>query len=140
MKLWVLFDDTYHKNIEGIYTEEGKAKKDEELLNEALTRRTRVNAQLASEIEELKKLRQPYIDDAETWLEKEKAAKEANHTVNLKEARKQRKVLLRQAEHITYDIQRREEKIFANHRMLKSEIMSTFGRDCYWEDYYLSEY
>ena len=140
MKLWVLFDDTYHKNIEGIYTEEGKAKKDEELLNEALARRALVNAQLASEIEELKKLRQPYITEAEMLLDKEKEAKEANHTGNLKEARKQRKVLLRQAEHITYDIQKREEKIFANHRMLKSEIMSAFGRDCYWEDYYLSEY
>lgn len=137
MKVYVLFSDDYYKNIEGIFTQEAKLKKEEELFNEALSRRDGVNEQLASEIAELKQLRQPYITEAELLLDKEKEAKEANHTSNLKNARKQRKVLLRQAEHITYDIKRREEKILASQRMTRAEIMSTYGRDCYWEEYYL---
>lgn len=140
MKVWVLFSDTYYKNIEGIFTPDGKARKEEQLLVEALQRRDSVNSQYASEIAELKELRQPYITEADVWLEKEKSAKEANHTGDLKEARKWRKVLLQQAEHLTYDIKCREEKILASQRMTKAEILSTYGRDYYWEDYYVEEY
>lgn len=135
MNVWILY--TYDDRVEGVYTAAGKAKKEEQLLEEALRRRATVNSQYASEIAELKELRQPYITEADAWLEKEKAAKEAMHTGNLKEARKQRKVLLRQAEHITYDIKRREEKILKSQRMTKAEIMSSYGTDCYWEDYCL---
>lgn len=137
MKVYVLFSDDYYKNIEGIFTQEAKLKKEEELFTEAISRRDKVNEQLASEIVELKQLRQPYITEAELLLDKEKEAKEANHTGNLKDARKQRKVLLRQAEHITYDIKRREEKILASQRMTRAEIMSSYGRDRYWEEHYL---
>jgi hypothetical protein len=137
MKVYVLFSDDYYKNIEGIYTEEGKLKKDEELYNEAIQRRAKVNEQLTSEIVELKELRQPYITEAELLLDTEKEAKEANNTGALKNTRKQRKVLLKQADHLTFDIRRREEKILASQRITKSEIMSTYGSACYWEEQYL---
>lgn len=135
MTVYVLLSDDYYKNIEGIYTLEGKVKKDEELFNEAIQRRAKVNEQLTSEIAELKELRQPYITEAEMLLDTEKAAKEVNDAITLKNTRKQRKILLRQAEHITYDISRKQEKILASQRLTKAEIMSAYGRDCYWEDY-----
>lgn len=139
MKVWVLFSDDYYKNIEGIYTSEGKVKKEEQLFNEALQRRETVNAGYTSEIIELKELRQPYITEAETLLDKEKAAKEANDVVLLKHIRKQRKVLLRQADQLTWDIKRREDKILASQRMTRGDIMSTYGRGGYWEDHYVEE-
>jgi hypothetical protein len=137
MKVWVLFSDDYYKNIEGIYTEEGKALKESQLLDDAIKRRATVNEKLMAEIVELKELRQPYIIEADILLEAENAAKEAGATGKLKDARKQRKMLLRQAEHITYDIRYREEKILASNRMTRAEILSNYGRDCYWEDHYL---
>jgi hypothetical protein len=139
LKLWILFSDTYYKNIEGVYTTEGKAKKEEQLFSEALQRRESVNNSYASEIIELKELRQPYITEAEMLLDNEKAAKAADDVVLLKHIRKQRKVLLRQADQITYDIKRREDKILASQRMTRSEILSAYGRDCYWEDHYVEE-
>lgn len=137
MKVWVLFSDDYYKNIEGIYTTEGKLKKEEQLFAEAIERRAKVNEQYTAEITELKELRQPYITEAEMLLDAEKAAKEANHTSKLKEVRKQRKVLLRQAEYLTYDIKRKEEKILASQRLTRAELISTYGRDCYWEEHWL---
>lgn len=139
MKVWVLFSDDYYKNIEGIYTQDGKLNKEEQLFNEALQRRDTVNAGYASEIAELKELRQPYIAEAEMLLDKEKEAKEANNTGILKTIRKQRKVLLRQADQLTWDIKRREDKILASQRMTHGEIMSTYGRGSYWEDHYVEE-
>lgn len=137
MRIYVLFSDDYYKSIEGIYTQEGKVKKDEELYDEALQRREAVNADYVSEIVELKELRQPYITEAEMLLDNEKAAKESNDVVLLKHIRKQRKVLLRQADQLTWDIKRREDKILASQRMTRGEIMSAYGRDCYWEEHYL---
>jgi hypothetical protein len=139
MKVYILFSDDYYKNVEGVYTAEGKAKKEEQLFNEALRRRESVNAGYISEITELKELRQPYIIEAEMLLDNEKAAKEDGDIVLLKHIRKQRKTLLRQAEQLTYDIRRREDRILASQRLTRGEIMSTYGIGHYWEDHYVEE-
>lgn len=139
MKVYILFSDDYYKNIEGVYTEEGKAKKEEQMFNEARRRRDSVNDSYTSEIAELKELRQPYITEAEMLLDNEKAAKESGDVVMLKHIKKQRKTLLRQADQITYDIKRREDKILASQRMTRSEILSTYCRGGYWEEHYVEE-
>lgn len=135
MQVYALFN--YNDHIEGIYTAAGKEKQDAELLEQATLNREQYNQQIVKEIVELRELRQPFIMEAEMLLEEERSAKEANHTGKLKEARKKRKIALRQAEHLTYDIKRKEEKVLASHRMTKTEILSTYGRDYYWEEYYL---
>jgi hypothetical protein len=136
MQVWILrksYDDT----IEGVYTTAGKARKEEALLDIAIEQREKFNARLTMEILELRELRQPYIVEAEELLEKEQEAKAENHTGKLKAVRKQRKVLLRQAEHLTYDIKKLEDKILASQRMTKEAIRLEFGEHYYWEDYYL---
>lgn len=137
MTVWILYN--YDDKVDGVFTAAGKAKKEEQFYEEALRRRSETNARLTQEIVELRELRQPYITEAELMLEEERAAKEENHTGRLKAARKQRKVLLRQAEHLTYDIQRREEKIFASQRMTKANILSTYGLDYYFEEHFVED-
>lgn len=135
MTVYVLFN-TYYDRVEGVYNAAGKAKKQEELFDLALNKRTEYTNKLMQEILELRELRQPYITEAETLLEKENEAKEADDINTLKGIRKQRKVLLRQAEHLTYDIKTKEEQILAAERLLKSEIINQFGSRNYdWLDY-----
>ncbi len=137
MTVYVLFN-TYYDRVEGVYNEAGKAKKQDELFDMALNKRTEYTNKLMQEILELRDMRQPYITEADSLLEKENEAKETNDLVTLKGIRKQRKVLLRQAEHLTYDIKSREEKILAAERLLKSEVMNQFGSHNYdWLDYSL---
>jgi hypothetical protein len=135
MRVWVLFN-TYYDRVEGVYNDAGKAEKQEELFNSALNKRTEYTNKLTLEILELRELRQPYITEAETLREKENEAKETNNIPLLKGIRKQRKVLLHQAEHLTYEIKHKEEQILAAGRLLKSEIMNQFGcRNYDWLDY-----
>jgi uncharacterized protein HemY len=137
MKVWILFN-RYNDTIEGVYTEAGRAQMDDELLIEARQRLAAANEKLALEIAELKDMRKPYITEAEILLDTEAAAKEANNTNTLKNVRKQRKVLLKQAERLTFDIKRREEKILASQRMLKEEVLHNYGRPYYWEEFYIN--
>lgn len=136
MKVYLLYDN-YDDRLEGVYTLAGKNQRDEELLTQAIQNRERVNQQLTAEIVELKKLRQPYLTEADLLLDKEREAKETNHTGHLKESRKQRRVLLRQADKLTYEIRKREERILNSQCLLKSEILAQFGQHYYWEEYYV---
>jgi uncharacterized protein HemY len=137
MKVWILFN-RYNDTIEGVYTEAGRAQMDDELLIEARQHLAAANEKLALEIAELKDMRKPYITEAEILLDTEATAKEANNTNTLKSVRKQRKVLLKQAERLTFDIKRREEKILASQRMLKEEVLHNYGRPYYWEEFYIN--
>lgn len=136
MKVYLLYDN-YDDRLEGVYTLAGKEQRDEELLTEAIQNRERVNQQLTAEIVELKKMRQPYLTEADMLLDKEREAKETNHTGHLKESRKQRRVLLRQADKLTYEIRKREEKILDSQCLLKHELLGQFGQHYYWEEYYV---
>ena len=137
MTVYVLFN-TYYDRVEGVYNAAGKAKKQEELFDMALNKRTEYTNKLMQEILELRELRKPYITEAEMLLEKETEAKEANNMPLFNSIRKQRKVLLHQAEHLTYEIKHKEEQILAAGRLLKSEIMNKFGSRNYdWLDYTL---
>lgn len=133
MQVWVLYN--YNEIVDSIYTTAGKEIKQAELLEKAINRRTKINEQIASDIIELKELRQPYITEAEILLDTEREAKETNNIGLLTNVRKQRKVLLRQAEHLTHDIRCKEEKILASQRMTKAELMSTYGDGSYWEEF-----
>lgn len=135
MKIHILYN--YDDRVEGVFTAKGKAVKEQQLYDEALLRREKANAAITREIVELRELRQPYIIEAEMLLDTERSAKDANNTGLLKDTRKQRKVLLKQAEKLTYEIQRREDRILASQRMLRSEIMNTYGDSSYWEEYYV---
>lgn len=133
MKIHILYN--YDDRVEGVFTEKGRAAKEQQLYDEALLRREKANAAITHEILELRELRQPYITEAEMLLDTERSAKEANNTGLLKDTRKQRKVLLKQAERLTYEIQRREDRILASQRMLRSDLMNTYGDGSYWEEY-----
>lgn len=135
MDVWILY--RYDGIVEGVYTPAGKAQKEQQMLDEVVLRRERQNAAITAEIVELRELRQPYIIEAEMLLDTEREAKEANNTGLLKNTRKQRKVLLRQAEHLTYDIRCKEEKVLASQRMTKAELLYTYGDGSYWEEYCL---
>ena len=133
MKIHILYN--YDDRVEGVFTAKGRAAKEQQLYDEALRRREKANAAITREILELRELRQPYITEAEMLLDTERSAKEANNTGLLKDTRKQRKVLLKQAEKLTYEIQRREDRILASQRMLRSDLMNTYGDSSYWEEY-----
>lgn len=135
MFVWVLHQ--YDGRIEGVYTTAGKAARDQQRFNEAFVMRERHIASINAEIKELRDLRQPYIIEAEMLLDTERKAKEANNIRSLKSTRKQRKVLLRQAEHLTYSIRCKEEKVLAVQRMTKTEILDAYGDENYWEEYCL---
>jgi phosphoglycerate-specific signal transduction histidine kinase len=135
MDVWILYQ--YDGMVEGVYTEAGKAVREQQRLDEAMAKRERQLNFLASEITELREMRQPYITEAEMLLDTERAAKESNNTGLLKSTRKQRKVLLKQAEKLTYDIQCKEEKILAAQRLTKADLLYSYGDGTYWEDYYL---
>ena len=135
--IWILYN--YDGIVEGVYTPEGKVRREQQMLDEALKRREHYNERLTKEILELKELRQPYIVEAELMLEEERAAKEANHTGRLKAARKQRKILLKQAEHLTFDIKRKEEEILASQRLTKADILYRYHENFDWEEHYVME-
>ena len=133
MKIHILYN--YDDRVEGVFTAKGRAAKELQLYDEALRRREKANDAITREILELRELRQPYITEAEMLLDTERSAKEANNTGLLKDTRKQRKILLKQAERLTYEIQRREDRILASQRMLRSDLMNTYGDSSYWEEY-----
>jgi hypothetical protein len=68
-------------------------------------------------------------------LDTERDAKERKDGVMLKNVRKQRKVLLKQAECLTWDIKRREDKILASQRMTRAELLNNYCIDHYWENH-----
>jgi hypothetical protein len=82
-------------------------------------------------------MRKPYLDEAERLLEEERAAKEINHTGRLKEARKQRRVAQRQADILTSRINSRETKVNDSMLLMKKDLMSSYGTQHYWEEYYV---
>lgn len=136
MIIHILFN-SYDNTIEGVYTESGKCAKEAELLRHAIELRDREVTRLSAEIAEFKEMRQPYIDKAEELLPKELEAKQTDSGGAYKLIKKERKRLLKQAEHITFDIHKLEDKILRYQRLLKSELISCFGRQYDWEEYYL---
>jgi hypothetical protein len=138
MTVWLLFN-RYDDTIEGVYTAAGKLQREKELLEEARQRMATANSRLTAEIVELRNLRQPYIIEAEQLLGAEAEAKEANNSGALKNIRKQRRVMLKQAEHLTYDIKKREDKILASQRMLTEELLYTYGKPYRWEEFQITE-
>lgn len=135
MNVWILYD-RFSDTIEGVYSESGKEKREQQFYEEAVAKREADNAVLTKEIAELKELRKPYLDEAERLLEAEREAKEANHTGRMKDTRKQRKVMLKQADKLTYEITKREDKIHNSQIMLKKDLIYTYGSTRYiWEEY-----
>ena len=137
MRVWLLYDAL--DRIEGVYSESGKEAREEQFYKEALVNRKHRNSILAQEVEELKTMRKPYFDEAERLLEVEREAKEINHTVKLQEARKQRKVALRQADKLTYEINRRETDIYNSELLMKKDIISFYGTYHLWDEQYVLE-
>ena len=137
MKVWILYD--YDGRVDGIYTEAGKEKKDQQLYEEAVMCRDRFIDGYNKEISELRELRQPYIADAEALIDTEREAKEKLDTYTLKSTRKQRKIALHQAEQLTWKIKGLKDKILAMQRMTRAEIMNHYLSDYYWEDHYVME-
>ena len=136
MIIYILFNN-YDDTIEGVYTESGKRAKEDELLKHAIELRDKEVARLSAEITEFKEMRQPYIDKAEALLPKELEAKQNDSGGAYKLIKKERKRLLKQAEHITFDIHKLEDKILRYQRLLKSEVINCFGRQYDWEEHYL---
>jgi hypothetical protein len=137
MKVWLLYDCT--DRLEGVYSEHAKEVRERQLYEEALQNREHHNDILAQEIKELKAIRQPYIEEAERLLAEEYVAKEINNAGMLKEARKQRKVALRQIDKLTYDIRTREDKINSSMLLLKKDVMSSYGVYHYWQEEHVLE-
>lgn len=137
MKVWLLFDND--DRIEGVYSEAAKEVREQQFYEEALTNREHHNATIAMEIKELKALRRPYLDDAERLLTEERVAKEINHTGKLKEARKQRKVALRQADKLTYDIRTKEERINNSMLLTYHQLINSYCPYHYWQEEYVLE-
>lgn len=137
MKVWLLYD--CFDRLEGVYSEAAKEAREEQFYEEALRNREHYNTVLTREILELKDLRQPYLDKADELLDIERVAKETNHTGMLKDARKNRKVVLRQADKLTSEINRRETKIQDSHVLLKKDILATYGVRHTWQEEYVVE-
>lgn len=137
MKVWLLYDCV--DRLEGVYSEAAKEVREEQFYEEAVRNREHCNTVLAREILELKDLRQPYLDKAEMLLDVERVAKETNHTGMLKDSRKQRKVVLRQADKLTSEINRRETKIQDSQVLLKKDILATYGVSHTWREEYVVE-
>jgi hypothetical protein len=137
MKVWLLYDCT--DRLEGVYSEHAKEVREQQFYEEALQNREHRNSMLTQEIAELKAMRKPYLDEAELLLDTERSAKESNNMVLLKNTRKQRKVLLKQAEKLTYEMENRETKIRNSQIMMKKDIMTTYGVYHYWQEEYVLE-
>ena len=137
MKVWLLYD--CDDKLEGVYSEAAREVREEQFYKEALQNRERRNNILIQEIVELKEMRKPYFDEAEGLLDIERTAKEANNTGLLKDARKQRKILLHQADRLTSEIARRETKIQNSQILMKKDITSSFGTYHYWDEQYVLE-
>lgn len=137
MKVWLLYD--CFERLDGVYSESAKESREEQFYEEALARRERYTSMLLAEVEELKAMRKTYLDKAEMLLDMERTAKEANRTDMLKDARKQRKVVLRQADKLTSEINRRETKIQDSQVLMKKEILATYGVTHTWRDEYVLE-
>ena len=137
MKVWLLYDCT--DRLEGVYSEHAKEVREQQFYEEALQNREHRNSMLTLEIAELKAMRKPYLDEAELLLDTERSAKESNNMVLLKNVRKQRKVLLKQAEKLTYDMENREAKIRNSQIIMKKDIMTTYGVYHYWQEEYVLE-
>lgn len=137
MKVWLLYDCT--DRLEGVYSEHAKEVREQQFYEEALQNREHRNSMLTQEIAELKAMRKPYLDEAELLLDTERSAKESNNMVLLKNTRKQRKVLLKQAEKLTYEMENRETKICNSQIMMKKDIMTTYGVYHYWQEEYVLE-
>ena len=137
MKVWLLYDCT--DRLEGVYSEHAKEVREQQFYEEALANRERMNAVLAEEVKELKALRKPYLEEAERLLAEEREAKEINHTGRLKEARKSRKVALRQADKLTSEIARRETKINNSMLLTYQQILSNYGIDHWWQEEHVLE-
>ncbi len=133
MTVWILYD--WDDRVEGVYSQAGREKREEQLYNEALRQRGAYNEKLAKEIKELRDLRKPCIIEAEILLDTERAAKENGDMVTMKNIRKQRKILIKQADRISFEIGRKEEKILASQRMTRKEILSNYQVHYYWEEY-----
>lgn len=137
MKVWLLYDCC--DRLEGVYSEHAKEVREQQFYEEALQNREHHNNVLVQEIKELKAIRQPYIEEAERLLAVERVAKETDNTYMLKEARKQRKVTLRQVDKLTYDIRTREDKINSSMLLMKKDVLSSYGVYHYWQDEYVLE-
>ena len=137
MKVWLLYDS--FDRLEGVYSEAAKEAREEQFYEEALRNREYRNAVLTKEIVELRDIRQPYLDKADELLDIERVAKETNHTGMLKDSRKQRKVVLRQADKLTSEINRREAKIQDSQVLLKKDILATYGVRHTWQEEYVLE-
>ena len=137
MKVWLLYDCT--DRLEGVYSEHAKEVREQQFYEEALANRERRNAMLAEEVKELKALRKPYLEEAERLLTVEREAKESENTYVLKEARKERKVALRQADKLTSEISHRETKIHNSMLQTHQQIISNYGVGHWWQEEYVLE-
>lgn len=135
MKVWLLYDR--FDRLEGVYSEAAKEVREQQFYEEALQRRESCNATITKEVEELKEMRKPYLAEAERLLEEERVAKEINHTGRLKEAKKARKVALRQADILTARINSRETKINDSMLMMKKDLIATYGIGHRWQEEYV---
>jgi chromosome segregation ATPase len=129
--------DSYNDHVEGVYTYEAKLDKEREFLEQASQSRDRSIEHLNEQIAEITEVRNPIIYEAEALLSEEAAAKEANHTGRLKEVRKKRKVLLKQAERLTNDIHRAERQIMELSCLTKSQLIHRYGDGHYFEEHWV---
>jgi hypothetical protein len=137
MKVWLLYD--CFDRLEGVYSEAAKETREEQFYEEALRNREHYTTILTREILELKDLRQPYLDKADELLDIKRVAKETNHTGMLKDSRKQLKVVLRQADKLTSEINRRETKMQDSQVLMKKDILATYGVSHTWQEEYVVE-
>ena len=137
MKVYLLYD--HDDRIEGVYSEAAKEVREEQFYEEALLNREHRNSILTAEAQELKAMRKPYLDEAERLLAVEREAKESDNTYVLKETRKQRKVALRQADKLSWEISKREDKINNSMLLTHQQIIDTYGTDHYWQEEYVIE-
>ena len=139
MKVWIMFNP-YEDSVEGVYTDKGKLRKEEELLEDAKKRREKDIAFRKETIERLRTLRKPYIDEATALVGEEEKAKQTDSGGQYKVIRKRRKTLLKQAEKLTADIHKQEDKILSAERMTRAELLYAYGLDRrYFEEYYVED-
>lgn len=135
MRVWLLYDAT--DRIEGVYTESAKEAREEQFYLEAALNRDRHNERLAAEIEELKEMRRPYLEEAERLLDIERVVKDSGNFSLVKQSKHQRKINLRQADKLTSEIRSRETKIINSQILMKKEVIATYGISHWWDEYYV---
>lgn len=138
MKVYVCMN-SWEDCVEGVFTEEGMQKFKDKLFEDAIKQRD-LNAQnVQRSINSLKEARQPALIKAEELLAEEKELKAQERWAECKAVHKRRKMVLREANRLTYNIQDLEQRYTRLYCMTTEELLREYSSKFYFEEHYVQD-